>query len=209
MSNRTYTIVLSIATTALIAVLVASYFLHRLTLSPISALLLLFLIVIPATNIIWLLPAYLIRRVMAPGMVERIRDRRRGERVPLPAYAVWTCAASFGASFVLMIVGALLIPYSAPSNAATLWLMLWLALFIYGWLGLIYTSPWVQRHGFAIALSAIPTIGLSVALIFGLAAYAVPFSLSVIIPAGIGMYGLFMILTPVFVKFSRTSGLID
>jgi hypothetical protein len=209
MSNRTYTIVLSIAVAALIGVLVASYFLHRLTLSPISAGLLVLLIVFPMINAILLLPAAsIVRRMGAPELLEKMRGRRA--RDPLPAYAMWTCVASLGASFALMTAGALLMPASTPSNTIFVALMLWLALFVYGWLGLIYTSPWVQTHGFAIALAAIPTIGLSAALIFGLTLYAalVP-EFFVLIPAGIGTYGQFMILTPIFVKVSRTVGLID
>jgi hypothetical protein len=208
MSNRTYTIVLSIAVAALIGVLVASYFLHRLTLSPLSIGLLVLLIVIPASNAIFLLPAVSIfRRIAPPELLERMRDRRA--RDPLPAYAVWTCVASLGASFALLTAGAFLIPASAPSNTIFMVLMLWLAFFVYGWIGLIYTSPWVQTHGFAIALAAIPTIGLSAALIFGLAAYPVLFPQFVFIPAGIATYGLFMILTPIFVRISRITGLID
>src|SRR5580698_1500961 len=115
MSNRTYTIVLSIAVAALIGVLFASYILHRLTLSPLSIGLLVLLIVIPASNAIFLLPAASIfRRIAPPELLERMRDRRA--RDPLPAYAVWTCVASLGASFALLAAGALLIPASAPSN---------------------------------------------------------------------------------------------
>lgn len=207
MSNRTYTIILSIAVAALIGVLGASYVLHRLTLSPISIGLLVLLIVIPASNAFLFLPAYIIRHVMPPGLLESMRDRRA--RDPLPPYAMWTCMASLGASFALLTAGALLIPASAPSNTIFVVLMLWLALFLYGWIGLIYTSPWVQAHSFAIAIAGIPTVGLSIALIFGLPAYPTLFSQFVFIPAGIATYGLFMISTPVFVSVSRAIGLID
>ena len=207
MSNRTYTIVLSIAVAALIAAVVASYFLHRLTLSPVAIYLLGFLILVPGAAAIRLLPSYFVVRAMSPALRERMRDRR--EHDPAPAYAVWTCAASFGTSFVLMIVGALLMPISAPSNAAFALLSLWLVLFFYGWLGLIFTSPWVQTHGFAIALAAIPTIGLSTILFFDGIAHPALFPQLILIPMGIAIYGLAMVMTPIFVNFSRAGGLID
>ncbi len=208
MSNRNYAIAIGLAVTALIAVLVASYLLHRLTFNPISVYLLSILIVVPIiVGAVRLLPRYLTTRVIAPGLQERMRERRA--RDPLPAYAVWTCVASFGASFALMIVGALLMPDRAPGNVTLALFLLWTGLFLYGWLGLIYTSPWVQTHGFAIALAAIPTVGLSTAVLLGLATSPALLSQFVLIPVGIGTYGLFMIMTPIFVSFSRMGGLID
>jgi hypothetical protein len=207
MSNRTYTIVLSIATTALIAALVASYLLHRLTLSPVAIYLLMFLIGVPAASTLRFLPGYLLARSMPAELRERIRENRGPS--PVPAYAVWTCIASFAASFALMIVGALLKPSSSPSTTTEICVMLWFVLFFYGWLGLIFTSPWVQTHGLAIAFAAIPTVGLSAALLFGLAAYSLPFSLTIIVPVGLGLYGMAMVSTPIFVSFYRAFGLID
>jgi len=206
MSNRTYSIVLSVAAMALVAALVASYFMHRLTISPVAIYLLGFLIVIPAMSAVRLLTLALIVRI-APGLQERMREHR--ERDPLPAYAVWTCVGSFAASFLFMMFGALLVPLTSQSNALTAGLTVWLGFFLYGWLGLIYTSRWVQTHGIAIAFAAIPTIGLSAALLFGLGAYPELLSRFLLIPIGLSMYGLFMIMTPIFVSFSRATDLID
>jgi hypothetical protein len=207
MSNRIYTIVLSIAVAALIGVLAASYFQHRLTLSPISLYLLMLLLVVPVVSAVPLLPWYFIARTMPPALRERMRDRRA--RDPLPAYAVWTCVASLAVSLAIMISGVLLIRDTSSSSAAFALFLLWGGFFLYGWMGLIYTSPWIQTHGFAVALAALPTLGLSAAVLLGLAHHLASLPQLILVPLGLVTYGVAMVATPMLVRFFRVSGLID
>jgi hypothetical protein len=206
MSNRTYTIVLSLAVAALVAVLGASYFLHRLTFSPVALFLLILLIGVPAATILRLGP-WMHVSILSPQLREMMRERRDRDRVP--AYAVTTCWLLLAASFVIMIAGPLLMPPDPESNTTAVFVMLWFGFFVFGWLGLIFTSKWVQTHGVTIAFAAIPVIGLSAVLLLGLGAYPGLLSRLFFAPLGLALYGVFMIITPFNVSFLRMFGMID
>ncbi len=202
MSNRAFAVVVSVLLIVLGIVIVVALLLGRLSLSPLSLGLLAFLIVIPASYFLRTLPMTLIGNTLPSQMREQIEARR----IPMTPGAMRLCAASLVAAYAVIAVMGLGGPDSPDSFwfGAPLLVASWL--FLFGSLGLIYTSAWVQRHAVALAFAGIPVV------LCGLASFVlVPFMRSsfFVVPLAVTFSGVYLICVPIQVSFLRSWGQID
>jgi hypothetical protein len=205
MSHRTFWIVLSIASVALAAALITSYFLHRLTLAPASWLLLFLLVGVPIASLIRAAPGLMLASIISPEMREQMAEFRRQDKNS--ARAIPYLALSLAGSYIWVLVVAISI--SADSSILLPSTFAALIPFFIGYLGLLFSSTWLQRHSFVVALAGVAVLALSVGLFvlwtahknWGEAFLAFPFFLFVTGGQAIG--------APVLVIMVRTFGFMD
>lgn len=202
MSNRAFAVVVSILLIALGIMIAVSLLLGRLSLSPLSLGLLAFLIVIPAGYFLRTLPMILMGNTLADQMRERIKVRR----IPMTPVATRLCAASLVSAYA--VIAAVSLGGSDSPNSFWFGTPLLVAawLFLFGALGLIYSSAWVQRHAVALAFAGIPVV------LCGLASFVlVPLMSSrfFIVPLAVTFSGVYLICVPIQVSFLRSWGQID
>lgn len=207
MSNRVYTILLTIAVAALVIVLLASYFMNRLTLSPESWLLLLVLVGFPLSFAIRSFPLLWLPKKLPPEFQARMAEYRREQNQSRLPFQI--SLACFLVSFGWLGATAYFIPSGIVSNLFQIFLLIWLGLFMFGFFGLIYTSPWLQTRGILFALSGVPLIILSVFPVLALADHPNWPGSIVAVSLCLLFSGIFILMLPLLTRFLRAWGQIN
>lgn len=207
MSNRAFAVILSALLGAIGIVIAVSLLMGNLTLSPLSLALLALLVVVPAGLFLRLQPMALMDSMMPDEMREQIRERAKARRNRMSPGAWRICMASLVSAYAVIAAVGLLSPSSPDSFWFGAPMLVALGLFLFGYLGLIYTSIWVQRHAVVLAFAGIPVLTSGILLLVHVVRVMswsfVVFPLALIISGGL------LICLPIQVSFLRSRGQID
>jgi hypothetical protein len=205
LSNRTHTILTALVGALLIAVLFASWRLHRLALSPASLALLAMMAGFPLTVFLSLSFPMIFQKLrpVAIGTERRAARPANSNRHPamvsvllLAASYLWmVCCLFLSAAWLRHHFGVLFLP--------------WTALFILGGLGLIRSSKWVQGHGALIAICGLPVIAVSGALLDYCLHHVIWKVSFECVPVCLLLSGLFLLCVPAGLSFLRVRGLLE
>lgn len=207
MSDRAFKILLGFLTVALIAAAAASFALHGFTLSPLAILVGFSLLVLPFSLFMRLWFISSITSVANPEIRELTAERKRSG--PQSSAPMRIAAASFLVSHVFLALLLFCFPQGIDSKVFQFFLLLWIGLFLFGALGLVYTSQWIQLHCVAIAFAGIPVFLCGQAVLLITAHDGFSFPDLIFVSIDLSMTGLVMFAVPHFVWYARKSGLID
>jgi hypothetical protein len=210
LSNRTHTILTAILGALLIAVMFASWRLHRLALTPVSLALLAIMAGFPLTVFISLSFPMVFQALRPIEIGARATHRReaRANRHPGNRRSAIVSALLLVASYLWMVSCLFLSSAWLRHHFGILFLP-WAALFLLGGLGLIRFSKWVQTHGAPIALCGLSVAVLSAALLDYCVHHVIWKVSFECVPVCLLLSGLFLLCVPMGLNFLRVRGLLE
>jgi hypothetical protein len=211
LSNRTYTILTALVGALLIAVMFASYRLHRLALTPASLALLAMTAGFPLTVFLSLSFPVIFQTLKPIETGARAANRRvaRDDNRGLDNRRVAIVSALLLAASYLWMAGCLFLSSVWLRHHFGVLFLPWTVLFLLGGLGLIRSSKWVQTHGALIAICGLPVIAVSGALLDYCIHHVIWKVSFECVPVCLLLSGLFLLCVPAGLNYLRTHGFLE